>query len=75
MVNRNTLHQSHLPEFETWLPLDGWTTEPAKGDYEVLRARKNGRLMIIYKRLHSQHLTVDVRFNGVVRAFIKQRKR
>ncbi len=42
MANRNTLHRSKLDGFKRWLEQDGWDLQPAKGDYEVLRARKDG---------------------------------
>lgn len=40
MANRNTLHRSKLDGFKRWLEQDGWDLQPAKGDYEVLRAAR-----------------------------------
>lgn len=40
MANRNTLHISRIPDFTAWLQETGWTIEPTKGLFEVLRARR-----------------------------------
>lgn len=41
MANRNTLHISRIPDFTAWLQDMGWTIEPTKGLFEVLR--RDGR--------------------------------
>ena len=56
MSNRNTLHKSKLVDFKNWLIKNGWILEDCKGDYEVVRARKNNKLLLIYDNHRSAHL-------------------
>ncbi|MEK3718934.1 hypothetical protein [Paenibacillus sp. FSL R7-0333] len=73
-MSRNTLHRSKIQEFREWLAEDGWSLEPTKGAYEVLRARKGKRLLLIYDRHEGDHLSYADKFAGIVQAFIKARK-
>ena len=77
MANRCTLHESHLTEFRAWLVKDGWTLEPPKGFYEVLRAARPGRRpLIIFRKLRAQqHLSVQDQDMVIVRRFLKERGR
>lgn len=76
MANRNTLHVSKLNDFRDWLEADGWEIFPCKGYYEMLRAIKGYRVLIVYKRLGDiQHYTVGDKYVGVVKAFLKDKKR
>lgn len=43
MAVRNLLHKNKLEDFKQWLVECGWEIEPTKGDYEVLRARKDDK--------------------------------
>lgn len=80
MANRNTLSAQKLNDFSTWLISKGWTIEPTRGYYEVLRARKldRSRPLIVYKRLSNRngseltHLTVDDREMRFVMEFLKE---
>ena len=77
MADRHTLHINQLEDFKAWLIKDGWEVEELKGLYEVLRARKTGRRfpLIVYKKDSAkQHLTLQERDLGVVRAFLKDKK-
>lgn len=77
MANRNTLHISHIPDFKAWLQSTGWTIEPTKGLFEVLRARRPGRKapLIIYSRMDAkQHVTVLDRDRSLVRSFLRERR-
>lgn len=76
MANRKLLHKSKLKEFETWLVEKGWSIEPVKGEYEVLRAKKPpNKPLIIFERLDSkEHYTVPNNHNNLVYAYIKDKK-
>lgn len=81
MKTRNILAVTALDRFKNWLVSDGWEIQPTKGEYEVLRAIKEGRKpLIIYNRLSTNnggplvHLTVLDRDVGVVRAFLKDKR-
>lgn len=74
-MSRNTLHKNKEQEFKTWLVDEGWSLEPTKGDYEVIRARKGQILVLIYSNHESDHLSYSEKFNGIVRKFINSRKR
>lgn len=80
MADRNTLSVKKLNDFSAWLISKGWTLEPTRGCYEVLRARKpdRPRPLIVYKRLSNRngsvltHLTVDDMEMRFVREFLKE---
>lgn len=75
MANRNTLHVNKLNDFRDWLEADGWDIYPCKGYFEVLRAVKGARVLIVYKRLGDiEHYTVTDKYVGVVKAFLRDRK-
>lgn len=77
---RNLLAVSHLDKFKNWLLDNGYQLQETKGEYEVLRATKQGQRnpLIVYKRLSTNagnqlvHLTVLGRDLAVVRKFIKE---
>lgn len=81
MANRNALSVMKLDDFKSWLISDGWQIQEPKGDYEVLRATKEGRKhpLIVYYRHDTNggkelvHYTVLDRDMGVVRAFLKKK--
>ena len=81
MANRNTLSVKRLENFKNWLVLDGWKIQEPKGEYEVLRATKEGRKhpLIVYKRHDTNdgkalvHYTVADRDMGVVIAYFKKK--
>lgn len=78
MANRYTLHKNSLEDFQKWLVADGWEIEKPKGIFEVLRARKAGRpqpLIVYTKSDAKEHLTVMSRDIGVVRAFLRAKKK
>lgn len=77
MANRNTLSVNQMEKFKAYLVADGWELQEPKGDYEVLRATKEGRKhpLIVYFR-HSNslvHYTVLDRDMPIVRAFLKKK--
>lgn len=76
MADRCLLHKSKLEDFKHWLVNDGWTIEPTKGSWEVLRARKSNHKnpLIIYDRnVAKEHYTVQSRDIGVVMAYINEK--
>jgi len=79
MANRALLHRSKIEDFKNWLQEDGWQIESTKGIYEVVRATKEGRRpLIVYTRDDNkgkEHMTVQSRDEGIVRAYIRDRKR
>jgi hypothetical protein len=52
MAARNLLHKSKLKSFGEWLTSDGWQLmKPLPGTYEVLRAKKQGKgILIVYRK-------------------------
>lgn len=59
MATRNLLHKSHLEEFKEWLIKTGWQIHDNKGAYEVLRASKGSKWLIVYRRSDAkEHYTV-----------------
>ena len=78
MANRALLHRSKIEDFKSWLQADGWQIEQPKGIYEVVRATKGTRKpLIVYTRDNkgNEHITVQNRDEGVVRAYIRDRRR
>ena len=74
MANRHALHISKLEDFKKWLVKDGWEIEEPKGDYEVLRARKQSRRnpLIVYRKSDvKEHLSLMDRDSGVIGAFLR----
>lgn len=77
MAERGYLHHNHLESFKEWLVKDGWILLKVKGEYEVLRAVKNGRKrpLIIYTKIGAkEHYSFDSRDGGVINAFMKNYK-
>ncbi len=78
MAKRALLHRSKIEDFKAWLQEDGWQIEKTKGIYEVVRAKKpNRKPLIVYTRdsKGSEHISVQERDEGVVRAYIRDRRR
>ena len=76
MANRHILHINHIDKFADWLRNDGFCIEEPKGNYEVLRARKGKKLLIVYERIDmKEHFTVRDCDFGVVGAFLRDMRR
>lgn len=72
MANRHTLHKSKLTTFRDWLISDGWKIEDTKGFYEVLRAKKGKRVLIVYERFDmKEHYSLADRDCPIVRQFLR----
>lgn len=75
MANRHTLHKNKLTAFKDWLISDGWEIEDTKGFYEVLRAKKGKRVLIVYERFDmKEHYSLADRDCPIVGQFLRQRK-
>ena len=73
MGNRHLLHMNKLEKFKQWLELDGWEIQANKDLFEVLRARKDGRYLIVYRKLDaSEHYSIKDADAPVVRRFLKE---
>ena len=73
MANRCLLHKNKLEKFKQWLELDGWEIQDNKDLFEVIRARKDGRYLIVYRRLDaSEHYSIKDVDASIVRRFLKE---
>lgn len=76
MAARNLLHKSKLTAFRTYLESKGWTIEPNKGFYDILRARhpQYTHPLIVYERADAkEHYTIEGRMIHIVRAWLQDR--
>lgn len=72
MANRCLLHQKKLDAFREWLVKDGWEIHPCKDCFEVLRAKKEKKWLIVYRRIEADvHYTVRNEDVKLVRRFLK----
>ena len=82
MVNREILHVNDLENFKSWLIKDGWTIQPTKGFYGVVRAVKEGKKfpLIVYFRFTTTqggkllHYTVPDCSLEIIRAYLRDKK-
>lgn len=76
MADRHTLHFKHLEPFKNWLIKNNWEMKPlSKSQYEVLRATKNGKWVIIYlKDSATEHYSLTENSIYVVNQWLKERK-
>ena len=76
MALRNRLHINKIEDFKSWLVQDGWELVDVKGYYEVLRAKKAKRTLIVYKKLDAkEHVSVQDKDSGVLGAYFRDRKK
>lgn len=77
MANRQLLAIHKLEDFTEWLASQGFEIQkPHEISCEVLRAKKDKRTVVIYKKHEAQkHLSVMDRDVGLVRRYIKEKKR
>jgi hypothetical protein len=77
MATRNLLHKIHLEAFKEWLKNDGWAIlDGARGLYEVIRAKKGDRWLIVYRKADAkEHYSVRDVDCGIVRNFLRRKKR
>ena len=69
VATRNLLHKRHLESFKEWLIETGYQIHDTKGIYEVLRASKGSKWLIVYSRAGAkEHYSVrDVDYSTVER--------
>ena len=76
MANRYLLAYSRLEEFATWAETQGYKREPTKGDYEILRLRRETMTPRLYFRRDvggQVHVTCQDKAVGLVRRWIRER--
>ena len=75
MATRNLLHRSHLEEFKEWLIKVGYQIHDTKGLYEVLRASKGSKWLIVYRKdsLKEHYSVRDIDYSTVGR-FLRARR-
>lgn len=75
MADRCLLAISKLNDFKDWLKEDGWVVVEPKGNYEVVRAKKGKRWLIIFQRsLAEVHATVMDKDAPLIRTYITSRR-
>ena len=71
-AERCLLHQNKLDLFRWWLSSIGYEIQPTKGNSEVLRAKKENDLIVVFSRQNAEHLTIQDKDYEFVRRFLKQ---
>ncbi|MBL1228174.1 hypothetical protein IW492_02870 [Enterococcus sp. BWB1-3] len=76
MAVRTLLKKEHLPDLEKWLKAKGYRIEEPKGTWEVFRAFKGKKNVILHERNHGikDSVTVANRDEQLIRNFIKERR-
>ena len=73
-ANRCVLHIKKLDVFANWAKLRGYTVEPVKGEFEVLRLKpQQGTVLIFWKRGGADHATCAGREQRLVRKWLAER--
>ena len=74
-MSKCLLHKDKLQAFKDWLDSKGINHREPKDTYQVHQVYQQGQWMGIYQRASMiEHLTVDVRLEELVRAFISTPK-
>lgn len=55
---RHLFHPSHIPAFVAWAGARGYVRETPRGEYEVLRLRRDREVLSYYQRNRTQHITI-----------------
>ncbi len=80
-MSRNRLSVTKLDDFIAFCEADGWVLEKPKGDFEVARLRRHGKLAVIWRRSSNssgtplQNLTLDRVGEVLFDIWIKERSR
>lgn len=76
MACRNLLHVNRILEFSLWLAEQGYSINlKSNNPYEVLRAKKDKDLVIIYcKQNANEHLSISDKDKRLVTRFIRETK-
>ena len=77
MARRKLLHISKLNDFGEWLEEQGYMILPtSKNPYEVLRAKKDKDIVIIYcKASNKEYLSIMDKDYSLIRRFINESKK
>ena len=74
-MSKCLLHKDKLQAFKGWLDSKGINHRDGIGSYQVLQVFQQGQWMGVFRRASMiEHLTVDVRLEELVRAFINTPK-
>lgn len=78
MRSRNLLHSSKVSSFVNWAATVGWRELPHYPDkYEVLRLKRadgNGRTLVFFKRIRTDHVTAFGEGHDLVRQWFDERR-
>ena len=66
--------QKKLDLFRWYLESLGYEIQPTKSHCEVLRAKKDKDLIIVFTRANAEHLTIQDKDYVFVRKFLKQQQ-
>lgn len=70
-MSKCLLHKDKLQAFKDWLDSKGINHRESKDTYQVHQVYQQGQWMGIYQRASMiEHLTIDIRLEELVRAFI-----
>jgi len=73
---RNQLHLSQVEQFAAWAEDHGYSREPVKGDYEILRLRKKGKVeppLLLWEYNGGAHATTNKRSQVLVGLWFRER--
>lgn len=74
-MSKCLLHKDKLQAFKDWLDSKGINHRESKDTYQVHQVYQQGQWMGVFRRNNMiEHLTVDVRLEELVRAFINTPK-
>lgn len=76
MAIRVLLHMNKLKDFESWLEKQGYMISPtSKNPYEILRAKKDKDIVIIYQKSDSkEYLSIMDKDHALIQKFIMESK-
>lgn len=72
MAERCLLHRNKLDLFRWYLESLGYEIQPTKSESEVLRAKNDKDLIVVFTRQNAEHLTIQDKDYEFVRKFLKQ---
>lgn len=72
MAERCLLHRNKLDLFRWYLESLSYEIQPTKSESEVLRAKNDKDLIVVFTRQNAEHLTIQDKDYEFVRKFLKQ---
>ena len=74
MRDRSRLHYTKIEEFKEYAKTKGYEVLETKGEYEVLRLKKNSTLILGYKRDNTDHVTTTGLGTHLVLKWIREKR-